>query len=341
MIATLTRRGVLLGSGGVLVACAPLFVFFPLFDGHVHLVADDLKTFPRVAAGPPPPAGARPGGGGLPPGVGGQPGGKSGNTRRADPDVERVVLWMAEQGIEAIAAVQKRGTYGLDNRYIIASSDKYPAKLAPVVVLDAEDARTPDTMRELVRDHGLAGLRLTGGAATDGSFPWLNSPRALSAWTVAEQTGLVMDLMITAVGRSSQAVDAYIALAQKYPSTRLVLDHVGYPSVAGAPDYGIDATHQRLAQQKNIYFKVSTINFDLLRNAGIPEAAFVQRTVDVYGADHVLWGSDLGNSAGSYAELSARMKRNVAMLSDAQQHAVLHDTGRSVFVRGGTRGLST
>lgn len=300
-----------------------------LFDAHVHLVADDTQRYPRKGAGNPPP-----GGGGLPPGVGGQPGGSAGNSVRAEPDVERVIRWMDEQGVEGGAAVQKRGTYGYDNSYILDSSDRYRDRLAPVVVLDAEDAKTPALMRDLIEKRGLAAVRLTGASAADGTFPWLNSAQALRTWAVADEAGLVMDLMIT-TGPSPQGIAAIIELAQRFANVRLVLDHVAYPRPQGGPDYGIDATHRALANQKNIYYKFTVINLDLLREAKVPATDFVRRIVDVYGADRVMWGSDVGNSAGAYPELVGRVVSATARLTDAERRKVLHDTGRSVFVRGG------
>jgi predicted TIM-barrel fold metal-dependent hydrolase len=305
-------------------------VSFRLFDAHVHLVADDKRKYPRGGGGNPPPSG-----GGLPPGVGGQPGGSAGNSVRAEPDVERVIHWMDEQGVEGGAAVQKRGTYGYDNSYILDSADLHKDRLAPVVVLDAQDAKTPQLVRDLVKKRGLAALRLTGGPAADGSFPWLSSPAALNTWAVAEETGVVMDLMITSSGPSPAGIAEIIKLAQRFPKARLVLDHVAYPNPQGGPEYGIDIIHRSLAQYRNIYYKFTIINLDLLREAKVPAADFVRRIVDVYGADRVMWGSDVGNSAGTYQELVSRIVAATAKLDDSEKRMVLHDTGKSVFVRGG------
>jgi L-fuconolactonase len=309
---------------------------FKMFDGHLHPVSDDTQRYPRVPdAGNP--AAAFPGAFVMPPGVGGQPGGM-GSTQRAETDIDkRVLAWMDEQGVEAIADVQKRGSYGTDNRYTVDAAAAHPQRLFAVVILDPQDAGAPAQLRDLISNHGIAGLRLTGSPAADGTFPWLSSPAALELWKIANDAGIVIDIMITNQDNSTTGVPEIARLAKAYPKVRLVLDHALYPKVEGGPDYGINAAYATLAAQKNVYFKFTTINLDFLREAHLPAPEFVRRLVTVYGADHVLWGSDLGNSGGTYPELVARIIDSTSKLTATERKKVLRDTGKAVFVRGGKR----
>lgn len=169
-----------------------------LFDSHAHLVADDQQTYPRNpmtrAANAPYRA----------PGVIGKPGGKHGpNPVNEVPDASRVLRWMQEENVDGIVAVQKRMIYRYDNSYILDSSDRYPDLFSAVVILDAQDAATPDLVRRFVRDHALVGVRLFGGREPDGSMPWLNSAQALKTWEVAQEHALVMDLEVPNSRRTS------------------------------------------------------------------------------------------------------------------------------------------
>jgi len=323
---------------------------FKLFDGHLHPISDDTQRYPRVAAqgagGPPgPPSGPPPGmtgapnglPGGLPPGVGGQPGGIN-SAARAETDFDkRALKWMDEEGVEAAAAVQKRGTYGTDNSYTLDISEAHKGRLIGVVILDAQDAQAPAQLRDMIKTRGAAGIRLTGALGSDGRYPWLSSPQALKVWDVVNEAGAVMDIMITNQDNTQHGVTEIVKLAKAYPNVRLVLDHALYPKTEGAPDYGINATYASMAKQKNIYYKFSTINLDILQEGKVPAPDFVRRLVDVYGADHVLWGSDAGNTAGSYKELVGRIVAASTKLSAAEKRQVLHDTGKAVFVRGSTQ----
>lgn len=296
---------------------------FKLFDAHCHLRTDDITHYPRGTAA---------NGQGRPPGSSNGPPAPSGET----PSVDAVLRWMDASGVAGGAAVQHRGTYGYDNSYILDSADAHQDRLVPVCVLNAEAADTPAQIRSYVKAHGLAGVRLTGMRADDGGFPWLSSEAALATWKVANEFGLVLDLMTSPPGEMPDAIAQYLRLAQQFPNVRLVLDHVAWPRAEGAPDFGIDAAIRSLAAHRNIYYKYTTINLDTLSAAKLDAPAMLRHVVDVFGADHVLWGSDIGNTPGPYSSMVDRILAAATGLTQAQQRAVLHDTGQHVYARAGS-----
>ncbi|MBL8385006.1 MAG: amidohydrolase [Burkholderiales bacterium] len=304
-----------------------------LFDSHAHLVADDQVRYPRNPMQRAADAPYRP------PGVIGRPGGHHGpNPINEVPDAVRVLQWMREENVDGIVAVQKRMIYRYDNSYILDSSDKYPELFSAVVILDAEDAGTPGLVRQYAKDHGLAGVRLFGGRRSDGSMPWLDSPNALKTWEVAQELGLVMDLEVLAQGGGGPSIPAIIALARRHPAIRLVLDHLLEPEMEEGEHFGLDERYETLAGESNIFFKFTSINLDICREAGIPAERVLRRAVDLYGADRIMWGSDIGTSSGTYKDMVQRFLDSAALLSAAELRAVAHDTGKRVFVKGGTRG---
>lgn len=307
-----------------------------LYDAHAHLVADDQARYPRNPMQRAPDAPYRP------PGVIGRPGGHHGpNPVNEVPDASRLLRWMQEENVDGIVAVQKRMIYRYDNSYILDSSDAHPALFSAVVILDAEDAGTPALVRRWVRDHGLAGLRLFGGRRPDGSMPWLDSPEALRSWEVAQEAGIVMDLEVLAQGGGGPSIPAIMALARAHPDVRVVLDHLLEPEMDEGAHFGLDERYEQLAQCPNISFKFTSINLDICREAGIPAEKVLRRAVDLYGADRVMWGSDIGTSSGTYREMVARFLEAAVLLTPAELRAVGHDTGRRVFVKGGTKGLAS
>ena len=303
-----------------------------LFDSHAHLVADDQTRYPRNpmqrAADAPYRA----------PGVIGKPGGHHGpNPINEVPDALRMLQWMKDENVDGIVAVQKRMIYRYDNSYILDSSDKYPDLFCAVVILDAEDAGTPALVRQYTRENGLAGVRLFGGRKADGSMPWLNSPNALKTWDVAQELGLVMDLEVLSEGGGGPSIPAIIELTRKYPDIRLVLDHLLEPEMEEGEHFGLDERYEKLAGEKNIYFKFTSINLDICREADIPAGKVLRRAADMFGADHLMWGSDIGTSSGTYKDMVQRFLDAAVSLSPAELRAVGHDTGKRVFVKGGAR----
>ena len=303
-----------------------------LFDSHAHLVADDQVRYPRNPMQRAADAPYRH------PGVIGKPGGHHGpHPVNEVPDVLRMLQWMKEENVDGMVAVQKRMVYRLDNSYILDSSDLYPEQFSAVVILDAEADVTPALVRQYVQKNSLAGVRFFGGRQADGSMPWLNSPEALRTWDVAQEFGLVIDLEVLSEGGGGPSIPAIIALARKYPDIRIVLDHLLEPEMTEGPSehYGLDERYETLAGEKNIFFKFTSINLDICREENIPADKMLRRAVNLYGADHVMWGSDIGTSSGTYKEMVQRFIDSAVLLTPPEKAAVFHDTGKRVFVKGG------
>lgn len=304
-----------------------------LFDSHAHLVADDQARYPRNPMQRAADAPYRP------PGVIGRPGGHHGPEPINEvPDVSRMLRWMQEENVDGAVAVQKRMIYRYDNSYILDSSDAHPEVFSAVVILDAEDTATPDTVRRWVREHDLVGLRLFGGRKPDGSMPWLNSPNALKSWEAVNEAGIVMDLEVLSQGGGGPSIPAILQLNERFPNVRIVLDHLLEPEMEEGEHFGLDERYEKLAGHERIFFKFTSINLDICREAGIPANKVLRRAVDLYGADHVMWGSDIGTSSGTYKDMVQRMIAASDLLTPAEQRAVWHDTGRCVFVKGGQGG---
>ncbi|WP_240648064.1 amidohydrolase family protein [Pararobbsia silviterrae] len=302
-----------------------------LFDSHAHLVADDQQRYPRNpmkrAANAPPRL----------PGVIGLPGGAHGaNPHNEVPDVSRMLPWMRDENVEGAVAVQKRMIYRYDNSYILDSSDAYPEIFSAVVILDAEDAQTPTLVRSYIEKNGLCGVRLFGGRELDGTMPWLNSERALDTWAVANDHGIVMDLEVLAIGGGGPSVPTIIELARRYANVRVVLDHMLEPEVEDE-NFGFDARFAPLAAEPNIFFKFTSINLDIYRETHTPADQALRAAVDMFGADRIMWGSDIGTSSGTYKDMVQRMLDATRLLDERERHAVLYETGKKVFVKGGVR----
>jgi predicted TIM-barrel fold metal-dependent hydrolase len=303
-----------------------------LFDSHAHLVADDQVRYPRNPMQRAADAPYRH------PGVIGKPGGHHGpNPVNEVPDALRMLQWMKDENVDGMVAVQKRMIYRYDNSYILDSSDAYPDRFSAVVMLDAQDENTPALVRQMVRANGLAGVRLFGGRTPDGGMPWLNSPAALKTWDVVQEFGLVMDLEVLSQGGGGPSIPAIIALARQYPAIRIVLDHLLEPEMEEGEHFGLDGRYQTLSSEANIFFKFTSINLDICREENIPAQKVLRRAVDLFGADRLMWGSDIGTSSGTYKEMVQRFLDSATLLNASEKSAVFHDTGRRVFVKGGIR----
>jgi len=165
---------------------------------------------------------------------------------------------------------------------------------------------------------------------------WLTSPQALSVWALADELGLHVDIEAPVVGGAALAPTVE-AMADRFPDLSIVLDHLFMP-VLTDPDHGIDGGFVGLAARPNVFLKFTSINLDFAREMGVDPALLLRRAVDVFSAGRVMWGSDIGTSSGTYAEMIDRAVAATGLLTDAKRTAVLHDTGQRVFAHEGKVG---
>lgn len=297
-----------------------------LYDSHAHLVSDDLVRYPRNPMQEDP--GNREGDSPYVPGTIGIPGGMHGpNAVTEKPTAEKLHAWMAEENVAAIAAVQKGMIYRTDNRYIVDGASQFPDAMAAVIIVDPQAPETPQMIRDLAK-RGVVGIRFFGVGVKD-KKAWLTAPQSLEVWKLANDLGLAVDVEAPTFG-SEVLVPVIEQMADRYPNLKIVLDHLFMPR-ATKPNYGIDSSFDGFKARKNIYFKWTSLNMDVIREKGVDPAAVLRRAVDVFGADRVMWGSDIGTSSGSYKEMVRRAVDSTVLLNDTERRKVLHDTGRRVF----------
>ena len=289
----------------------------PLYDTHVHLFTPDMQRYPINLSG-------------------GVPEVASVLKREilADPHTPDVVLkaW-AENGVSGGVAVQFYSAYKTDNHFLLDSADAHRDKMAACVILDGTDPSTPDRLKTMAQTHPVTGLRLTGYPDARGDNPWLDSAPVQATWAEADRLGLAVVVMYPPGKPTAAAFGHLNVLARRYPHAKLILDHFGWPVVNKGPDYGLSDAYDALKGPSNIYFKFTTSNIDVLTKAQVPPQDFLRHGADMFGADHIMWGSSFGAAAPPYAELVGRIRAAVVKLSPAERRAVLHDTGRAMFAR--------
>jgi predicted TIM-barrel fold metal-dependent hydrolase len=80
-----------------------------------------------------------------------------------------------------------------------------------------------------------------------------------------------------------------------------------------------------------VHFKFTEIDLDRLRDQGADPADFIRRLADRFGAERLMWGSDLGQSEAPYDEKSAMARASAAALSADERHAFLFGTADRLY----------
>jgi len=301
-----------------------------LYDSHAHLVSDDLERYPRnivpmnMEGRDTPPSRENPFG----PGTIGIPGGMHGpNPVNEKPTAEQLHQWMREENVVGIAAVQKGMIYRTDNSYIVDAAGLFPDEMRAVIIIDPREEKTLPMIRDAAQ-CGAVGIRFFPINVTD-KIAWLSSEESLKVWELANELGLIVDIE----GPSSDGaalIPLIEGMADRFPNLKIVLDHIFLPIIAD-PDFGIGSGFEGFRARKNIYVKWTSLNMDVIREQGVAPEKVLRRAVDFFGADKVMWGSDIGTSSGTYKEMVERAIASTALLNDEERAKVLHDTGRRVF----------
>jgi L-fuconolactonase len=130
---------------------------------------------------------------------------------------------------------------------------------------------------------------------------------------------------------------ALLGIARRFRDIPILVDHVGvahastpelrYAAAQGMqylvpppPGFGIEDSLAPFGDLEHVHFKVTDINFDRLEDARFDSAAFVLALASRFGANRLLWGSDVGQSPAPYPEKLERLRASARLL-DAEQRA--------------------
>jgi len=145
---------------------------------------------------------------------------------------------------------------------------------------------------------------------------------------------------------------ALAVIADMFPDLPIIVDHVGSNHAStpeaewgreqgwdmdapGAPDYGLTGALARLVERPNIRLKFTQINVDRLEEAKIPLGRFVRRLTDLFGPDRLIWGSDIGQSGGTYAEMAANAREAASELDEREKALFLFGNAAAIYGDGG------
>lgn len=291
---------------------------FKLYDCHAHFYTDDWRKYPFNA-----------------------------KTARYGPErmvakamenpmtAKKIFRFWDKAGVERGLGVQYSSTYYTDNSYLLDMAAEYPNRIIPIVILDATAEETPAELRRMAKENGIAGVRFMGVPNEAGDFPFLTEA-AYGSWELANELGLTITLMPISRKDPVRAIKRVGELADRYPNVGIVMDHIAFPRYAESPStFGFRPDQLELATHKNIYYKYTTFLIEMLLEDKAPLADFMAYAVNAFGADHMIWGSDIGNSEVDELLFVKHALDSASGLPMEQQKAIFYDTAKGLFIPGG------
>jgi predicted TIM-barrel fold metal-dependent hydrolase len=277
-----------------------------MIDSHAHLVTPDTTAFPPAP-------------------IGGEP--VSPAAMRNHMTIEALLGEMDRLGVTKAVAVQRAHVYGVNNSYVLDAARRFKARVAAVACIDAGATDAAAVAKGLIA-AGARGLRFTTATKDPADTSWFAGPQALGVWDAAQAAGASLCLHLFRWNRDT-GVSALVPLLQRFPHVSLVLDHVGNPT-SEEREFGLPALAV-LERFEQLRVKISTINFEYVRKAGDDIAGFTAAVVNRFGAERVMWGSDVAQSQGTYDHFVGDAAAAAGGLSEAERTAVLGETAAAVY----------
>jgi predicted TIM-barrel fold metal-dependent hydrolase len=275
-------------------------------DSHAHIISDDPGRYPYAPLG-----------GRLPEWMG----------ERAV-SAARLLEVMPQAGVGQAVLVQYSSVHGYVNDYAVDTARLHPGRFAAVCTVDPSLAGAADTLRYWVRERGAAGVRLRA-AAREGPLDYVT---AEPIWRAAGELGIPLCVHLMQNGQAA-GLPLLRGMLDRFPEVTVVLDHAGNPPwQEGPPFYGAGPVIE-LARYPRLVIKFATINIERLQAAQLEPRIGLELLVGAFGAERIMWGSDMPNTPGAYPDMVRHMQAAMAGLGPTEQAAIMGGTARRVYPR--------
>lgn len=273
-------------------------------DIHPHIISDDDARYPRSPIG----------------------GMQSDWSKEHHVTVEDMVAAMDEAGVASSALVQAATCYGYNNTYVADAVAQYPDRFTAVGTMDVLAPDAVEVMKSWI-DRGVTGLRMyTGGSKLEFDFSWLDDPRSFPVWQYAGENGISI-----CVQARAPAFPIVEKIAERFPQTRIILDHLARMDTTDGPPYANAAPLFGLAAKPNIYLKVTPRSFDLANSGKASPETFFPKLVAEFGANRIAFGSNYPASEGTLKQIVDRARDNLKSLSVDDQNWILGGTAEILY----------
>ncbi len=247
-----------------------------IVDIHPHVISTDEKTYPRDPLG----------------------GRQSAWSQERPTSYAQLLAAMDEAGVAKAAIVHSSTCYGFDNAYCMDAVAAHPDRFTGVGSVDMLAADAVDRIRYWAA-RGMTGLRLfTAGSTMQGQGDWLADPRSFAGWECAAGLNLPVCVQMRIEG-----IQQLNVLIERFPTVRIVIDHLMNPNLEEGPPYAGAEPLFGLAKHDNIYLKLSSVIIRQARAGKATPESFFSRVVDRFGARRIAWGSNFPASPGSLKEI--------------------------------------
>ncbi len=301
-------RSGLAGAAGLALGCAELAIPAPArsagwIDAHMHAWGPPGDTYPRVDRGP--------------------------HAKPQKPPIFSVEVALAharDHGVRRIVLVQP-ACYGRDHSYLLDAMKTHPGRIAGIGLIDWHKEARAGMKRH--KQAGIHGVRIQ--TLRKPYRHWPDSRAMNELWKVAADQDMALCVL-----SEPGSFPILRRFCERYPETRVVLDHFGWIGGGHLPVEREIEDLCRFADYPLVDVKMS--RFHAFGLSGPPYADCLPTArvvVKHFGPDRVMWGSDApgavihGNDYGAALDIA---RRHLDLTPD-QRDGVLRRTAERLFFR--------
>jgi L-fuconolactonase len=160
---------------------------------------------------------------------------------------------------------------------------------------------------------------------------WLCRPDVRNGLAAVQQRGLTYDLLLRA-----REIPAAIDTVQALPKLRFVVDHIAKPTIAVGYDAPWSENMEELSRLPNVSVKISGMVTEADWDAWsvVDLAPFVERVVEWFGTDRLMFGSDWPVcllAASGYEEVVDTALGALGALSMSESEAVFGNNAQAFY----------
>jgi L-fuconolactonase len=276
-----------------------------LTDTHCHVISPDQSKYPRAPLG----------------------GKQSGWASSRPVTAEELAAWMDKAGIWQAVLVQASTAYGYDNSYVLDSCARWPERFVAVGTFDPLEAGAPSRLEDAIGRADLAGVRLfTTGSTMASQGEWFAASETFDFWRAAGE----LDVTVCLQMRLGAATAQLRSVLERFPSVKVLLDHMGYPDIAASPS-AAGSQVAELAQYPGLHLKLTHRSLEPLRDAGQEAEAFLDPVVKAFGPERIAWGSNFPAAEQPLAELVDLARGVLDVLPESARVQIFSGTAQRLY----------
>jgi predicted TIM-barrel fold metal-dependent hydrolase len=242
---------------------------------------------------------------------------------------DEMLVEMDEAGIAKAILVSSPIVYGYDNTYTADSVDAHPGRFGSSCAIDVRAPDAPQQLRHWILERKMNGLRIfTSGGTMPEDSDWFADPSTYPAWETARDLGIPVSVTMRPRGYPQLA-----RIVERFSTVPILMDHLCNPPFDDGPPFRRAEAlgFFTFSDFPNVYLKLTARN--LTDMSAFPNylEPFVQRCVDRWGADRIVWGSNYPRTEGPLSRLVDFSQRLLAFLPQAQREAIFGGTAPTLY----------